>query len=184
VKLTRDQRTKLFAGEPVTITFPGDSPCPYPIGHIEVLSANVKLEVTEIRRTKPTPEDPEGRHSLGYTLHNQRLGDRYMAKQSGQAHPEQYVSSPAGGIDLEAGAAVDELTQRRITREAKAKAQRDVAEHLSVLEKLELVLTAQMQGRNLTTQGEMKQARAQIKRAKRKIEGQAKALEAKDDEAA
>jgi hypothetical protein len=41
-----------------------------------------------------------------------------------------------------------------------------------------------MQGRNLTTQGEMKQARAQIKRAKRKIEGQAKALEAKDDEAA
>jgi DNA-binding transcriptional regulator GbsR (MarR family) len=104
-----------------------------------------------------------------------------MAKQQGQSHPEQYVSSPAGGIDLEAGAAVDEYTQQRITKEAKAKAQKDVAQHLSILERLEEVLTSQLKGRNLTTQGEMKQARAQIKRAKRKIEGQAKALEAAEE---
>lgn len=136
MKLNREERAKLFAGEPISITFPATEPCPYPVGHIEVLSANVRLEVTEIRRTKPSAKDPEGRHSLGYTLHNQRLGDRYLAKQAGQAHPEQYVSSPSGGIDLEAGAAVDELTQLRITREARAKEREETAELVAAAEEV------------------------------------------------
>lgn len=122
MKLTREERRKLFAGIPVKLIFPGSEPCPYPIGHIEVLSKHVRLEVTEIRRTA------EGDHSLGYTLHNDKLGERYMARQHGQVHPEQYVTSPAGGFDTEAGAAVDDFTQKRITREARERERQEMAD--------------------------------------------------------
>lgn len=109
LKLTREQRTLLFAGEPVKLTFPGDKPCPVPEGHVEVLSAHVKIEVTGTRRSKT------GEHVLIYTLHNNRLGQRFLAVQDGQSHPEQYAYSGGSGVDNEAGEAVDEFTQRRIT---------------------------------------------------------------------
>lgn len=122
MKLSRSDRSKLFAGDPVKLIFPGSEPCPYPKGHVEALSKHVWLEVTEIRRTA------EGDHSLGYTLHNNKLGARFLANQHGQTHPEQYVSSPAGAIDPEAGEAVDDFTQKRITREARAKERLDLAD--------------------------------------------------------
>lgn len=116
LRLTRTQRSLLVAGETPKLEFAGppESP-PVEVGEIIVLTKNVRLEITELRRTA------ENDYSLGYTLHNERLGSRFLANQHGQTHPEQYVSSPAGGIDTEAGEAVDDFTQKRITREARAK---------------------------------------------------------------
>jgi len=126
--LTREQRAALFAGETPKLTFPGSRPCPVKAGHIERLSSNVELEVTSVRRTR------KGDWSLAYELRNNRLGSRFLAQQAGQYHPAQYVTSPAGSIDQEAGEAVDELTQKRITREARGREREQAAEVIAAAE--------------------------------------------------
>lgn len=124
--LTLEQRHALFDGEnPPKITYPGDEPCPVEKGHVETLSAHVWLAVVDVRRTS------KGDHSLVYELHNENLGSRYPAKQHGQLHPEQYVSSPAGAIDDQA---VDDFTQRRFTREAKDRERKAKGELIAAAE--------------------------------------------------
>lgn len=130
MKLTREQRSSLFAGDPVKLTFPGGTPCPVEVGHVEVLSAHVWLEVTGVRRSS------KGEHVLIYTLSNNRLGQRFLAAQDGQAHPEQYAHSGGSGIDPEAGEAVDEFTQRKITEAAKVREREAIGDLLVTLEDL------------------------------------------------
>lgn len=134
ILLTRNQRSALFAGKPVKLTYPGDKPCPIPIGHVEVLSAHVRLEVTDHRRSAV------GDHVLVYTLYNDRVGQRFLAVQDGQIHPEQYAHSGGSRIDPEAGEAVDGFTQKRITAEAKARERLAAGELLAAAEELRAVL--------------------------------------------
>jgi len=130
VKLTREQRKLLFDGEPVKIAFPGDKPCPIKVGHVEHLSPNVWFEVTDLRRAKT------GEHVLVYTLFNNRLGQRFLATQDGQKHPEQYDYSGGSGVDYEAGEAVDAFTQRKFTRDARKRELEATGELLAALEDL------------------------------------------------
>lgn len=128
LKLSTDQRLALFAGECPKITFPGERPCPVMRGHVEVLSPHVRLEVEGARRTA------DGDWSLIYLLHNNRLGQRFLAAQDGQLHPEQYAHSGGSAVDPEAGEAVDEFTQRRITQEARLREREAAAELLAAAE--------------------------------------------------
>jgi hypothetical protein len=117
MKLTADQRAALYSGKAPKITFPGADPCPVAPGHIEALSTQVWLEVTEVRRTA------KGDHVLVYTLYNNRIGQRFLAVQAGQIQPEQYAHSGGSSIDPEAGEAVDEQTQARLTQQARERDQ-------------------------------------------------------------
>jgi hypothetical protein len=44
---------------------------------------------------------------------------RFLARQDGHRHPQQYVDNPAGALDLEAGEAVSEDYQREISDESR-----------------------------------------------------------------
>lgn len=132
MRLTREQRNALFAGGTPKIVYPGARPCPVKVGDVAELSKNVRLEVTGVRRTA------KGDHTLIYVLHNRNLGQRFLANQHGQLHPEQYVHNPAGAIDREAGECVDDFTQRRITRAAR---EREVLENAEFVAAAEAVLT-------------------------------------------
>jgi hypothetical protein len=127
MKLSASQRSDLFAGLVPKITFPGASPCPVKVGHVEVLSPHVRIEVTEIRRSK------KGDWVIVYALFNNRLGQRFLAAQDGQIHPENYTHSGGSAIDHEAGEAVDEFTQRQITRQARLRHQQNVEVELGGL---------------------------------------------------
>lgn len=153
-KLTREQRSSLFSGQPVKITFPGDEECPVSVGHIEVLSANVRLEVTAIDKTKDR-KTGETLYLLRYTLFNDNLGRRFLAKQQGQRggvwprsddpHGDeertgstgQYAANPGGGMDHEAGEAVDEFTQQRITKESRQKGAQATADLIAAAEEVQ-----------------------------------------------
>lgn len=140
MKLTREQRSALFAGDPPRITFPGDAPCPIKPGHVEVLSAHVKFEVTGARRNK------KGEWVLVYTLYNNRLGQRFLAVQDGQKHPEQYAHSGGSAVDEEAGEAVDDFTQRRITKESRENQRKAIEELFIVLEDLRGAVNERLAG--------------------------------------
>jgi len=163
--LTREQRAALFAGDPVRLTFDGKKPCPVKAGHIEVLSAHVRLEVTGIRRTR------DGDHTLVYTLHNNRLGQRFLAR-----HGDELGYSHVGpsDVDCEAGEAVDDFTQKRITRESRDREQREIGELLAAMEDVREALderirqrpeAAKIIGRELwQLRGRIDAAKARLKR--------------------
>lgn len=113
MKLTKQQRSELFAGRTPKITLPGDKPCPVQSGYVHALSANVKIVVVGVNK------DRHGDHSLVYALHDAR--ERYLARQDGRTHPEQYASSNVGGIDHEAGRAIDAATQEEYSKEGRAR---------------------------------------------------------------
>jgi hypothetical protein len=152
MKLTREQRKALFDGNPVKITFPGSRPCPIEEGHLEILSAHVYLEVTGIRRNR------KGDWTLVYTLYNNRIGQRFLAAQDGQrippghewdptdseGHEGQYTHSGGFSVDHEAGEAVDDFTQRRITEAAKVKHRQDVGELLAAAEEIRAAVSERM----------------------------------------
>jgi hypothetical protein len=130
VKLTRDQRNALFAGQKPKLTFPGEEDCPVEVGHVETLSSNVSFEVTAIDKTK------DGEHSLRYTVHDKRSHHRFLARQQGQMpNPNlNYVNNPSRGIDLDAGEAVDEFTQQRITKESHSRQAHATADLIAAAE--------------------------------------------------
>jgi hypothetical protein len=170
VKLTRQQRALLFAGECPRFTYPGAQPCPVAVGHVEVLSAHVRLEVTGIRRTA------KGEHVLTYTLHNNRLGQRFLAVQDGQSHPEQYAHSGGSGVDPEAGEAVDGFTQKRITREAHARAGDRLEQMIFAMEEVRALLEAKVKdnpGLRAEISAELWQIRGRIDAAKAKLKRRA-----------
>lgn len=141
MKLTRQQRSLLFAGATPRFVYPGADPCPVKAGHVEVLSVHVRLEVTGVRRTA------KGDHTLVYTLHNNRLGQRFLAVQDGQLPGRddgQYNFSGGSGVDPEAGEAVDDFTQRRITKDSRAKTRRDLEAMIVAMEGIRDALDQQV----------------------------------------
>lgn len=52
MKLTREQRVMLFAGEHPRISFPASEPCPARVGEVVHLSREVEIEVLAIVETK------------------------------------------------------------------------------------------------------------------------------------
>lgn len=167
MKLSREQRALLFAGECPKLSYPGSAPCPVKKGHTEVLSAHVWLEVTDIRRTS------KGEWSLVYTLTNNRLGQRFMAKQDGLSHPEQYTSHSATGIDREAGEAVDEFTQRRITEDAKRnesqRKQQEAGDLLSAMQELRSTIDGLEEGQKRRISRTLWQLRSRLDSAEREM---------------
>lgn len=139
MNLRRAQRSALFAGDCPKLTYPGDVPCPVKIGHIEVLSAHVRLEVTGIRRTR------KGEWVLDYTLHNNRIGQRFLAVQDGQLAPEQYAHSGGSAVDPECGEAVDAFTQKRITQQARLREQEAMGELMAAAEDVRAAIKERME---------------------------------------
>ena len=139
MKLTAAQRAALYEGKAPKITYPGGDPCPVAAGHVEALSTQVWLEVTEVRRTA------KGDHVLVYTLYNNRIGQRFLAVQAGQIHPEQYAHSGGSGVDPEAGEAVDDATQKQLTKRAHDQRHGEVAEMLNATAELRAALNARIE---------------------------------------
>lgn len=165
LRLTREQRSELVRGECPRITFPADKPRPLPVGYVKVITPHVKLEVTGYRKAA------DGEHVLVYTLHNNRLGQRYLAK-----HGDEHGYSHTGGsdVDSEAGEAIDEFTQRRFTAEARIRDQAALGELLSAMEDVRAALdervkanpdAAKVIGRELwQLRGRIDAAKARLKR--------------------
>lgn len=97
---------------------------------------------------------------------------RFMAKQQGQAHPDQYTASVHGAIDD--AEAIDLFTEKRLKREARLREEQDLADRLAALENVEAALTTHIKARGEIA-GEMRRARAQVKRARAKLLGQMQA---------
>lgn len=97
---------------------------------------------------------------------------RFMARQQGQAHPQQYVGSALGAIDD--AECVDELTQRRFTAEAHLRDQAALGELLSAMEDVRAALdervkanpdAAKVIGKELwQVRGRIDAAKARLKR--------------------
>ncbi len=166
MRLTRSQRSQLFEGDCPKITYPGATPCPVEVGHVEVLSAHVRLEITGVRRTK------KGEWSLVYTLHNNRIGQRFLAVQDGQLHPQQYAHSGGSAVDPECGEAVDEFTQRKITRDSRDRTRRELEEMVAAMEQVRSALDEQVKARPDLARAvskELWQIRGRIDAAKTKL---------------
>jgi hypothetical protein len=67
LRLTREQRVEIFAGNYPRIAFPGDRPCPVGPGDVHRLSAKVSIAVLGVRRHRKT-----GEHILQYAVRDDR----------------------------------------------------------------------------------------------------------------
>lgn len=89
LKLTRDQRSRLFRGE-----FPklaGEGICPYKPGDTYRASARVSIEILSVRRPKV------GGWSLEYVVYDQRPDqDRYLAPLSGPSEKQRETKNQQG----------------------------------------------------------------------------------------
>lgn len=138
LKLTKEQRRRLFDLDPPSIT--GEGPCPVQKGDVVRLSSKMELRVETVGRRRkggwvlwyvlvdrrdtarilkrtPRPQDydaiREGFDSDGYP---EPLTDDVIRQ---AARESAYTSAPSSLSD--AGEAVDEMTQNRLTKEADAR---------------------------------------------------------------
>lgn len=86
LKLSRQQRTAIFALEPPRIE--GKGTCPVKPGHWQPLSSKVSIEVRAIRRHKG------GGWSLQYTIHDRRDPVRNLRRTPPSLHDDQLRSVP------------------------------------------------------------------------------------------
>jgi hypothetical protein len=134
LKLTREQRHQIFAGEPPKIT--GEGECPVEAGYVLELSSRVRLTVLQVRTRKG------GGWSLQYEVSDRRDAPRILRRTPGIHHVTKddlddngdpkpltadeihraamdsaYTGRPTSLSD--AGEAVDEKTQRRFSELAR-----------------------------------------------------------------
>lgn len=135
-KLTQAQRSQIFNGRHARLTFPGDKPCPVAPGFTYALSSNVRIEVIEVHqrgskrrfwdvlyvirddrpqyvRRLPPVHDP---------IREARRGAP-TAEEIRSAGRESAITSSEADAITDAGEVVDEISQRRYTRDAELKAE-------------------------------------------------------------